>query len=126
MLDDPIVEMTRLLQADTVAAQASIAQTRALAKRFGLVLEPPKNSGKRGPVVSATKGKSKPNLAGWLRRALDDGTLPVPTANLIISDRMVQQGLLGGYITGNRHPYHITASGRAYATDNFKGRLIAR
>jgi hypothetical protein len=119
--------MTALLRADTEAALASIAQTRALATRFGLDLEPPKPpSVKRAPMVSGSKGKSKPNLAGWLRRATEDGTLPAPTDVLIISPRMVRQGLAAGYITGSGHPYCATASGLRYATTGFKGKRIQR
>lgn len=124
---DPVAEMTQLLQADLQAALASIAQTRAMAARLGFDVEmPAKPIGKRGPAASASKGKSKPNLAGWLRRALDDGSLPVPNAILIVSERMIQQGLTGGYIVGTGHPYRATAAGLRYAIADFKGRKIAR
>ena len=123
---DTIAEMTALLRADTQAALASIAQTQAFAARLGLTLEDRPRSSKRGPTVSASKGKSKPNLAGWLRRATPDGTLPVPNAVLIVSDRMVRQGLDGGYIVGMGHPYRATQKGLQYAVADFKGRLVKK
>jgi hypothetical protein len=132
MMDDnqfriAVDEMTEVLRVDTAAALASIAQSRALAERMGFDLPRPSfGSGKRGPEVSATKGKSKPNLAGWLRRALEDGTLPVPNDILIVSERMVQQGLDAGYIMGTGHPYRATTAGLHYAVANFKGSLIAK
>jgi hypothetical protein len=132
-ITDPIAELTAILRADTEAALASIVHSQALAEHLGFELpEFPHGatiifgSGKRGPSVSASKGKSKPNLAGWLRRATDDGTLPVPTATLIISKRMVQQGLTNGYIVGAGHPYQATPAGLEYATANFKGRKVTR
>jgi hypothetical protein len=119
--------MTDLLRADTAAALASIAQSRAMAEQLGVTLDDPKaRSSKHVHPVSGSKGKSKPNLAGWLRRALADGTLPVPNDILIVSERMVQQGLAGGYIVGTGHPYRATTAGLQYAVANFKGSLIAK
>jgi hypothetical protein len=125
MTIDPITEMTALLKADTEAALASIAQTHAMATRLGFDLND--NSEKRrGPSASGSKGKSKPNLAGWLRRATPDGTLPAPNDILIISKRMVQQGLEGGYIVGTHHPYRATPDGLQFAMANFKGKKVER
>lgn len=129
MFEDAITELTELLRAETQAALTSIAHTHALAARLGIDLRLPKqpfHTGKRGPSVSASKGKSKPNLAGWLRRATADGTLPIPTKTLIVSDRMVKQGLTSAYIVGVGHPYRATPAGLQYAMSTFKGKKVTR
>ncbi len=125
MNDDPFAEITDLLRNDMLTARASITQSHALASRLGFDLTPD-NHKRPDRQGSGSKGKSKPNLAGWLRRATRDGTLPVPTTSLIISKRMIQQGLTGGYIVGTSHPYRVTPTGMKYAITDFKGRLIQK
>lgn len=118
---DPFVAMTLVLEADLVAARASISHTRVLALRFGVDVDPAGHARRPKAYISGSKGKSKPQLEQWIERALDDGTLPRPTDNLIISDRMVRQALDQGLIEGIGHPYRITALGsRFLATAVFR------